>query len=370
MRATRIAPLPLITLLIASVSLAPPASSKPIAEIVARMSLREKVGQLVMYSVYGENLSSVDRGLIRRNHFGAVILFGHNYRDRAQLHRLTNQIQRAARNGNRPGIGALIAADQEGGNVKRFPDMPPYHSAREMGANASSSLAFNQGRATGRAMRSAGVNVNLAPVADLDLPPQHVMRSRSFGSHKRKVGRLVTQFARGLQARRTAAAVKHFPGLGGAEGHSDYERAVVRRTKWKLHNIDAYPFHKAIAGGARVIMLSHAIYPRDGGSRPASVNRYIATTRLRKEFNFTGVAMSDALGEVTRSFGGSTPRACKASIRAGVDIALLTHNGHMAARCAGAIRKAVHDGSITRRRIDRAVTRVLVLKRWLGVLDR
>ena len=370
MRASRVAPLPLIALVVASVSFAPPASSRPIADIVARMSLREKIGQLVMYSVYGENLSSIDRELIRNNHFGAVILFGHNYRDRAQLRNLTAQIQRAAKNGNRHAIGALIAADQEGGNVKRFPDMPPHYSAPEIGAKGSSPLAFNQGRATGRAMHSAGVNVNLAPVADLDLPPQHVMRSRSFGSRKRKVGRLVNAFSRGLQARRTAAAVKHFPGLGGAEGRSDYERAVVRRTKWQLHHIDAFPFHKVIAGGARMIMLSHAVYPRDGGSRPASVNRYIATTRLRNEFDFTGVAISDALGEVSRSFGGSTPRACKASIKAGVDIALLTHNGHMAARCARAIRIAVRNGAITRKRLDQAVTRVLELKRWLGVLGR
>ena len=331
------------------------------------MSLREKVGQLVMFAPRGTALSASERDVIKRQDLGGVVLFAHNYDNQSQLANLTDQIQRTVRRGTRHSIGALISADQEGGVVKRFPDLPPWRSAPDLGSSGTPSDAYDHGRRTGRALRSLGVNVNLAPVGDLDLPPAHVMRSRSFGSRPRRVGRFVRAFSRGLQARGTAAAVKHFPGLGGASMNSDDGRAYVYRSKRQLHQVDAVPFHRAIAGGARMMMLSHAMYVNDGGNRPASVNYYIATKRLRGEFGFRGVAISDALEPVAWKFGGSTSRACKGTIRAGVDIALITGDVHAARRCALAIRRAVKSGAIPKRRIDKAVGRVLRLKSWLGV---
>lgn len=331
------------------------------------MTLREKAGQLVMFSVNGLSLSATERELIRRHHLGGVILFSKNYDDREQVAALNRAIQKAVRAGS-SGIGALISVDQEGGVVKRFPDMAPWHSAPEIGASEDDSLALREGRSTGRALSSVGVNVDLAPVADLDLPPEHVMRSRSFGSSPRRVGNLVRDFARGLQRNRVVAAAKHFPGLGGATVNSDFGRAYVYRNKWKLHNIDVAPFARAVAGGIRMLMVSHGIYVKDGGKRPASINRYIAVRRLRKEVGFTGVAISDALEAIAWRFGGETARACRATVWAGVDIALITGDVHAARSCASEIVAAVKAGTIPRRRLDAAVLRVLQLKRWLGLL--
>ena len=336
---------------------------------VRAMSLRAKVGQLVMFSVHGHALTTAERTAIERHHLGGVILFAKNYRSRSQLNELTRQIQRAVRRGNAHAIGALISVDQEGGVVKRFPDMPPRYSAPEMGEMNEASVATGQGRATGRALRSAGVNVDLAPVADLDLPPEHVMRARSFGSGPARVGRLATAFGRGLQSRNVAAAAKHFPGLGGATINTDDGKAYVYRSKRQLRRVDARPFTRVVDGGIRMVMLSHAMYVHDGGRTPASVSRYIATRRLRHEFGFTGVAISDALEPVAWRFGGSPSKACKATIRAGVDIALITGDVNAAAECARRIRNGVMRGEIPRRRVDRAVARVLELKRWLGLYD-
>ena len=332
------------------------------------MSLREKVGQLVMFAPRGPALSQSERDVMRAQDIGGVILFAQNYDNRTQLAALTEQIQRVVRSGTSHRIGALISVDQEGGIVKRFPDMPPWRSAPEIGDTGSISVAFDEGRATGRALRRAGVNINLAPVADLDLPPEHVMRSRSFGSVPRAVGRLTDWFARGLQRAGTAATAKHFPGLGGAPVNSDDGRAYVYRSRRQLRRTDAVPFHKAVDGGIRLVMLSHGIYVNHGGRRPASVHYFIATKRLRREFDFTGVAISDALEPVAWKFGGSTPRACKATIRAGVDIALITGDVFMARRCAREIRRGVISGDIPRARVNRAVERVLRLKRWLGLV--
>ena len=353
-----------IALVVAAAASQGPASGSS----VPALSLREKIGQLVMFSIGGTTLSAYERDQIRKLHLGGVILFAHNYRDRSRLRTLTDQVQRAARAGNQLEIGALISADQEGGVVKRFPDMPPRYSAPEMGSSGRVKLAYDQGRATGYALRASGVNVNLAPVADLDLPPEHVMRTRSFGSGPRRVGRYARAFAQGLQSRRTAATAKHFPGFGGATVNSDYGRAYIYRTKWQLHHKDAQPFHAAIDAGLRVVMLSHGMYLKDGGRRPASVNHYIATRRLRREFSFTGVAISDDLDAVSWKFGGSTPHACKATIQAGVDVALITGGVDSARRCVARIHKAVASGTISEGRIDQALGRVLDLKAWLGLL--
>lgn len=343
-----------------------PALSTP-ADTIAQMSLREKVGQLVMFAPRGTRLSAAERDVIRRQDLGGVILFAHNYDYRAQLAELTAQIQRAVRGGTRHSIGALISADQEGGVVKRFPDLPPWRSAPEMGATADPGDAYEQGLMTGRALRSVGVNLNLAPVGDLDLPPAHVMRSRSFGSRPRRVARHVRAFVRGMQARGTSAAVKHFPGLGGATANSDDGRAYVYRSLQQLRQADGLPFRRAIDGGARVMMVSHAMYVNAWGDRPASVNYRIATKELRGRLGFTGVAISDALEPVSWRFGGDMARACRATIRAGVDIALITGDVKAARRCSLAIRDAVRSGAIPARRIDKAVLRVLRLKRWLGL---
>ncbi|MEA2433655.1 MAG: beta-N-acetylhexosaminidase [Actinomycetota bacterium] len=345
-----------------------PAQAPSIDDVVARMSLREKVGQLVMFSVNGTGLTSHEREVIRDAHLGSVIIFAKNYDDRTQLAALTAQIQASVGRGNRDGIGALISADQEGGVVKRFPDMPPAYSAPRMGEINDPVVAFNEGRSTGRAMAEAGVNIDLAPVADLDLPPHHIMRDRSFGASRYRVARLAKAFGKGLQARGVAATAKHFPGLGGATLNTDDGRAQVNRTKRELHDIDAVPFKAAVNGDFKLVMLSHAIYPNDGGGRPASVNRYIASKRLRGELGFEGVAISDALEAVAWKFDGNVPAACTATIKAGVDLALITGNVDVARACANSIREAVRVGEISFDRLNRAVARVLELKSWLGLI--
>ncbi len=334
---------------------------------ISELTIHEKVGQLVMFSVSGYSLTDHERHVIRRAHLGGVILFAHNYKDRTQLGNLTAQIQRNARRGNSLRMGALTSVDQEGGVVKRFPDMPPRYSAPEMGRIGKTSVAFDQGVATGRALRRAGVNVNLAPVADLDLPPEHVMRSRAFGSRPYPAGKLVRAFSRGLQSRRVAATAKHFPGLGGATINTDYGRAYVYRSRHQLRNVDEVPFRRAIGGNIRLVMLSHALYVNDGGRVPASLHPYYAKKRLRRALGFTGVAISDDLNRVAWRFGGDVTKACVKTVKAGVDVALITGRVDAARACAAAIRRAVRSGDIPKRRLDQAVGRVLELKQWLGL---
>lgn len=343
--------------------------ARSLADDVARMSLREKAGQLVMFAPSGPYLTDAERTVIGNHHLGGIILFARNYRDRSQLELLTTQIQRTARRSNRLSAGALISVDQEGGEVKRFPDMPPRYSAPEIGRIDKESVAYDQGRATGRALKSAGVNFNLAPVADLDLPPNHVMRSRSFGSNRFKVGRLARAFMSGLQSRRVAASAKHFPGLGGATVNSDYGKSYVYRSRYQLRHIDALPFRRMIGANLKTVMVGHAMYVNAYGGRPASINYGISTTELRRRIGFEGVAISDDLGAVAWRFDGSVARACRATVKAGVDIALLAAGADTAAACVSEIVNSVREKRISTARLDQAVRRILTLKKWVGVYD-
>lgn len=364
MRARSLIPIAIVVL---SMLPAGAQAAPTIAETIEAMTLREKVGQLVMFSVAGKGLSAAEAKAISKNHLGGVILFAKNYTDRSQLEQLNRQIQKAVRRGNDFKIGALISADQEGGVVKRFPDMPPAYSAPRMGEIGKTSVALAQGRKTAKALKGAGVNVNLAPVGDLDIGPSHVMAERSFGANRYVVARLASAFGDGLQDKRVAAAAKHFPGFGGASMNSDDGAAYVRRSKKELHQVDALPFHRMIAHGIRMMMVSHGMYVKDGGKKPASLSYYITTERLRDEFGFTGVAISDDLVAIAWRFDGDTPLACKATVRAGMDVALITGGPEMARACAERIYGAVRDGDIPKVRIDEAVERVLKLKKWLKV---
>jgi len=335
-----------------------PGPSPTRADPVAQMSLAEKAGQLVMMRVHGTTLSEDERALISTSHIGGVILFADNIGDRRSVRALTAAISEASR-------GAFIAIDQEGGLVKRLSEAPPWYSAPQIGASGNATLALGQGQDTGSALRALGITMDLAPVADLDEGPAHVMGIRSFGALPSRAGRLAAAFARGLQSASVAATLKHFPGLGGATINSDDGKAYVYRTSTELA-ADLIPFRFGIASHARAIMVSHGMYVNAYGPLPASINPAIASTLLRDQMRFTGVAISDSLNSIAWRFGGDAARACPATIAAGVDIALVTGNAETGRECAAQIVEAVRARTISGSRLDEAVTRVLALKRWLA----
>jgi beta-N-acetylhexosaminidase len=235
---------------------------------------------------------------------------------------------------------ALVFVDQEGGTSSTFERLPPGKSAASL---RDGRQAFRAGRATGRALRKAGVDVDLAPVVDLSGGP---LGSRHFVRPA-----LAVAFARGLGAGGAGACVKHFPGLGTAPVSTDespHVRAhVVRR--------ELAAFRKAMRAGVPCVMVGHAYYPRFGPRR-ASFNQ--AAYRLLRSSGFEGVAITDSLsvfGSRYAVFGAL------ASIRAGADLLLFT-NGPDAGRVIRALVPLARRGLL-----DEHVARVLRLRRSLGL---
>jgi beta-N-acetylhexosaminidase len=208
--------------------------------------LARLAGQSIVSGMEGTH---PDRGLlgrIRRGEVGGIILFGGNITSPRALPALIRTLQNAADEGGNPPL--LIAVDQEGGPVRRLPDGPPAHAAATMGARDGPAAVRTIGQSTARNLRAHGVDVDLAPVADVPDSASSFLRSRPFGRHPALVASLATAFAQGLQSGRVAATVKHFPGLGTARANTDLRRVVVQSSRGELDR-RLEPFRRAISSG-------------------------------------------------------------------------------------------------------------------------
>jgi beta-N-acetylhexosaminidase len=235
---------------------------------------------------------------------------------------------------------AIVFVDQEGGMVRAFPTLPPQSDASSY---TSREEAAASGRAAGRALRAAGIHVDLAPVLDADSGPLGPRHFRRF--------ELGLAFARGLEAGGTTACPKHFPGLGSAQVSTDDAPRVGARTL----SGELRAFRAAIRGGARCIMVSHAFYDRFGGRRALTAP---PAYRLLRQLGFEGVAITDSLSVVQ---GRWPVRWARSAALAGADILLFTSPTDARRAIRGLVPLA------RRGALDDAVRRVLRLRRSLGL---
>lgn len=235
---------------------------------------------------------------------------------------------------------ALVFVDQEGGTASTFDGLPPGRRASSFSTQRG---ALAAGRATGRALRRAGVDVDLAPVVDLRGGP---LGSRHFASPA-----LALAFARGLRAGGAGSCVKHFPGLGTARVSTDESPHV--RARFVPQEVGA--FRLAVRRGIPCVMVGHAIYSRLGRLR-ASFNP--AAYRLLRRWGFEGVVITDSLSVFGSRYAVS---GALSAGRAGADLLLFTH-GPDAARAIRALVPLARRGLL-----DEHVARVLALRRWLGL---
>lgn len=354
----------------------PAAASRDAAELaqaraaLARLPLADRVSQLITTSVPGASIAPRDARVLRAARFGGVIVFSGNYRSMPQLRRFTHAVQLLTLDGDATRPRSLISVDQEGGAVRRIPGIAPTRSAPQLGAANRPALTRAQGRATGEALRALGIGLDLAPVADLDLGPHHVMRARSFGASPRLVSENVAQFTIGLHEGGVGGTLKHFPGFGGAVVNSDDALARIDRSVEQLAD-DRAPFVTANTWRADVIMMSHGVYTAYDRRRPASASPIAyRLLRSRQTMQYGGVAMTDSLHAAgfRAATGLSAPQGCVATVAAGADIALLTGPVADAVACRRLLLAGVASGAVTRSRIDEAALRVLTLKAHLGLL--
>jgi len=337
------------------------------AAAYARMTKAQRIGQLFMVSVPSTGTTSSQRSALTHYHVGNVILIGQTYAGVTGVSSVVTPVRRAS---TQAGVRPYVAVDQEGGYVQHlkgsgFSSIP---SALHQGTLATTTLRSSW-RTWATQLRRAGVNLDLAPVADV-VPASIGTSNQPIGRWYREYGYTtsvvsphVAAAVRGIRDANIGATVKHFPGLGRATGNTDTTTGVTDPTR----RGDAYlaPFQRAIGAGARVVMVSTAIYPHID-DRIGAFSHLIVTTMLRHDLGFTGIIVSDSLTAVSVSHYSAAARAIR-SLDAGVDILLVTSSAPVGAMTS-AISSRMSADSAFASVVRTAVMRVLTAKAQAGLI--
>ena len=314
-----------------------------------------------MGSFAGTTPSSSFLARIQRGELGGVILFGGNIATLSQLKATIATLQAAAERGGNPPL--LIAADQEGGAVKRLRAGPPSSSAETMGAQDTPGAIANIGSATGLYLKKLGIDVDLAPVLDVGNAATSFLGSRIFSSNPTTVASLGSSFATGLQSARVAATAKHFPGLGTAPGNTDTHTVVVTSSRQELGRRLA-PFRAAIRAGVKLVMVSNASYRAlDPSGLPACLSPSVVGKLLRGQLGFGGVVITDALSAPGPAAYSDTPIR---ALNAGVDVLLYSSGEADSKRAFTMLVSGVSSGKLPLSTLQASDARVQALKRWLA----
>jgi beta-N-acetylhexosaminidase len=315
----------------------------------------------------GSNITEGLRRLILDEKVGTVLIFGDNFTDAASLLRLTTQLQRLGRDAGLP-APLLIAVDEEGGRVMRVQDgVAALPSELALGARGPQGVRDGVA-ATASGLHALGIQLDLAPVADLrSNPADAVIGDRSFGGDPAVVGPLVAAAVNGLHDGGVAATLKHFPGLGGAAGdpHSAMPTDGESLDRWAA--TQARSFAAGIDAGADAVMTTAVVVPGlDPSGTPALFSRAIVTGLLRDRLNFQGVIVTDGLGMggITTLYG--LPDATVAAVRAGNDLILLNSaDAGYQASAIEAVKQQVRGGAIPMDQVQASAARVIALRaRW------
>lgn len=401
-------------------------------QILAKMNLDQKVGQLLWTHVYGDSADdttyasdnqaifgtgiSTPAQAVKKYHLGGVLYFNwaHNFSsentDVTKVAALSNGLQAAAKaDGNVP-LGITI--DQEGGMVSRVgAPATIFPGNMALGATGNQSLAYSQGQVLGCEMRSLGINADFAPVLDVNTNPNNpVIGLRAISDDPNLVAQLGGAQIQGIQSQGVSATAKHFPGHGDADtdSHLGLPRVTYSRQVLNQHLV---PFKTAISSGVDMIMTAHIVVDAIDPNLPATLSKPVLTGLLRQELGFTGVITTDALDMEGAQLAVMTPaeqakykelknkedsakqKADKdptqadsareastefknflAPIRARVAVKALQAGSDIllntkdAAAVVDGIKAAVKDGSLTSAQIDQSVLRILKWKQKRGVL--
>lgn len=275
-------------------------------------------------------------------------------------------IERLRRSGGAKGSPPLIVGVQEGGNYRAYPDLPPAQSELQVGLTGDPATARSWSAETAGAMKRAGFDLNLGPVADvatIDSP----IADRAFSDEPELTSAMTAAAVRGCKQSGLACAVKHFPGLGGASDDTAVSPATVSLDTAALEARDLAPFRAAFDAGAPAVVLSLAFYAAYDPITPAALSSIVATEVLRGELGFEGLAISDDLSSGAISAGLGAPEAAVQALAAGTDLVVVSDPGSAQAARA-AILQAARDGGLSQARLDEAVARIFELKQRLGVL--
>lgn len=349
-------------------------------KLISYMTVSEQVGQMLMPDIRqwnGKVTTTVNEGLkssIHNQDLGGLILFDKNIVDTRQVTTFTHNLQMESGD-----IPMFLGIDQEGGVIKRIPGGTNLPGQMALGATGDSALAEAAGLLTGEELKALGLNINFAPVLDINSNPDNpIIGMRSFSSDADLVTRLGLATITGLRQSGVIAAVKHFPGHGDTMVDSHLGLPVLTHNRERLDSVELKPFQAAIENGVEMIMTAHIAFPaidneqvtslKDGQRVPvpATLSKKVLNGLLREELGYEGIIISDAftMDGIAEHFGED--QAVERAVNAGVDIILMPQNSAAAHQT---LVNAVKNGTIPIETIHASVERILELKAKYGLFE-
>lgn len=343
------------------------------AQVLARMSEAQRVGQLFMVGspATGTNLAVV--GDVVNYHVGSAFLAGRSSAGVSATRSGDDQLQTLATTAATSNVPLLISTDQEGGYVQVLSG-PGFSTIPTALYQGTETLATNQAQAQtwGAQLDAAGVKLDLAPVLDVvppgtaaDNPPVGQFQ-REFGYYTGTVAGHGAAFATGMRAAGVGTGGKHFPGLGRVTANTDTSSGVTDTVTTRNDPYFVIPYRAAIAAGVPVVMVSTAYYSRIDPANRAAFSPTVIGTLLRGDLGFPGVVISDDLANA-RQIADLTPAARAVDFLAAGGDLVLTVDPYTIPQMVPAVLARASTDSAFRAHIDQAVLRILQLKSSLGL---
>jgi len=330
-------------------------------EQIKRMTIEQKIGQLLFVGFQGKTISSEDIAHLKNINPGGIVFYARNFKDATDVASLIRNIQSISKD---HGIPMFFAIDQEGGIVHRIKGefyKPPSQPA--IGATNSDELARKVGLSVGSALRSLGISINLAPV--LDVPSDILaspMTGRSYSNDFKIVERLGIAYINGLKDAGLLATAKHFPDIGRA---ADDSHLKLPYGTWKTQDEkdnDMMPFKSAVRAGVDIIMVGHFIAEPGDTKNPISLSSFWMKDVLRKELGFGGLIIVDNIEMKPVEDIMSISEAAVQSFKAGADIIMVSHERKKQEEVFNALMEAVKKGNISNERLNESLRRIIEAK--------
>ncbi|MGA2916683.1 MAG: glycoside hydrolase family 3 N-terminal domain-containing protein [Sedimentisphaerales bacterium] len=381
-----------------------------ISKKIAKMSLQEKVGQVLTFTRRGAQLTPSGIEQITRLECGGLCLepyavetcknlyWGNSQIDKTfkkpkgyftisntyfagktfgisitpgEYTEDLNKLQKIAT--ARPsGIPLHMTIDFEGdfkndymsGGIRQFP--PPMG----MAAIGDPKMTYKINLTIAKQLSNIGVTQMYSPVCDVNINPKNPeIGVRSFGDDPEVCAKHAVAFVKGLQDGGIAATAKHFPGRGDSATDAHDVLDIIRASKERMRAVELVPFKAAIAAGVKAIMTGHSVYPAFDDKYPTTLSEKLLTGLLREELGFNGVIVSDAIGMAAILKKWPLPQACAMAIKAGCDTILLKADDESRSQCFFGLKRAVETGFLSEERLDEAVTHLLRMKYDQGLFE-
>ncbi len=333
------------------------------------LTLREKVGQMLIIKISGKEISKATKKIIRDYKVGGVILYRKNYDNYEEMLNIINEIKKINKeSGNIP---LFISIDQEGGRVNRMPhELKNIKSAGKLASTNDIDLVKSAANVTAEMLRDSGFNMNYSPVLDIQrFENGHAIGDRCYGKNAEDVSKNGIAVMKELSRSGIIPAIKHFPGHGSTTKDSHFFLPVIDKNFKEMENEDIIPFKRAIGQNAEVIMVGHLMIKNIDNKNPASLSKFILKNYLRQQCQYQGIIMTDDLKMRAISLKYGYIRAAKKACNAGADIIMIGASYSTIVKVIKKIEKSIVNNKIDITQINQSVERIIKLKEKYQITD-